>query len=416
MLRNYSFRSSTSFWPRSEFAAPAEEVCNSDQSNDLLNALMRLLFVSNHFEYFVSHRLALAKAAMSAGWSVHVATPPSKHGAILESHGITEHLLPLDRKGVNPWRELRSFLRIRQIYDEVRPDLVHLIAPKCVMYGGFLARWQSIPAMVCLIPGMGYMYLLGGLRGRIVRSLGNAGYRLGLLHTNKRVIFQNPEDRQLFLDRRLCSAREAALILGSGVDPQDWPAVEEREGTPIVLFASRFLKEKGVEIFADIGRQLLREGVSARFALVGEVDPGNPSSVSAEQITSWEQGGIENWGFRQDMPEVFGSCHVVCLPTYRREGIPRALIEAASCGRPIVTFDMPGCREIVQNGVTGFVVPVKDLNAYKSAVKRLINDASLRRQFGLAGRKRVQDMFSLDQVIRQTLDIYNQVCPESRIP
>jgi glycosyltransferase involved in cell wall biosynthesis len=374
---------------------------------------MQLLFVSNSFEYFVSHRLTLAKAARSAGWSVHVATPPSKRGASLQSHGITQHLVALDRKGINPFQELRSLLRIREIYDEVRPDLVHLIAPKCVIYGGFLARWQSIPAMVCLIPGMGYMYRLGGLKGRIVRALGNVGYRLGLLHPNKRVIFQNPEDRQLFLDHHLCSASEAALILGSGVDPQNWPAIEEPDGKPIVLFASRFLKEKGVEIFADVGRQLISEGIDARFALVGEVDPGNPSSVSEEEITVWEQGGIENWGFRQDMPEVFASCHVVCLPSYRREGVPKALIEAASCGRPIITFDVPGCREIVQNGVTGFLVPVKDVNACKSAVKRLLNDANLRRQLGLAGRKRVEDMFSLDQVIRQTLDVYDQVCTKS---
>jgi glycosyltransferase involved in cell wall biosynthesis len=344
---------------------------------------------------------------------VHVATPPSKCGASLQSYGITHHMLALDRSGINPLRELRSFLRIRQIYDEVRPDLVHLIGPKSVMYGGLLARWQAIPAMICLIPGMGYIHLLGGLKGRIVRAMGHAGYRLGLLHPNKRVIFQNPEDRQLFLDRHLCSASEATLILGSGVDPQNWPAIKEPEGKPIALFASRFLKEKGIEIFADIGRQLLNEGVNARFALVGEVDPGNPCSVSEEQIKAWEQDGIENWGFRQDMPEVFASCHLVCLPSYRREGIPKVLIEAASCGRPTITFDMPGCREIVQNGVTGFVVPTKDVSAYKSVVRRLLEDANLRQQLGLAGRKRAEDMFSLDQVIRQTLDTYNQVCPKN---
>jgi len=386
---------------------------SSDWSHGSLNAQMVVLFVGSPFEYFVSHRLALAKAAKSAGWSVHVATPPSKRGASLQSYGITHHLLALDRSGVNPLQELRSLLRIRQIFDEVRPDLVHLIGPKSVMYGGLLARWQGIPAMVCLIPGMGYIYLLGGLKGRILRAMGHAGYRLGLLHPNKRVIFQNPEDRQLFLDRHLCSAGEATLILGSGVDPQNWPAIKEPEGKPIALFASRFLREKGIEIFADIGRQLLNEGVNARFALVGEVDPGNPTSVSEEQIKAWEQDGIENWGFRQDMPEVFASCHLVCLPSYRREGIPKVLIEAASCGRPIITFDMPGCREIVQNGVTGFVIPTKDVSAYKSAVRRLLEDANLRQQLGLAGRKRVENMFSLDQVIRQTLDIYNQVCSKN---
>jgi glycosyltransferase involved in cell wall biosynthesis len=347
---------------------------------------------------------------------VHVASPPSKRGVSLQSQGITHHVLGLDRNGINPLQELRSLLRIRQIYQEVSPDLVHLIGPKSVMYGGLLARWLSIPAMVCLIPGMGYIYLVGGLKGRIFRAMGDAGYRLGLLHPNKRVIFQNPEDRQLFLDRHLCSAGEATLILGSGVDPQHWPAIKEPEGKPIALFASRFLKEKGVEIFAEIGRQLLSEGINARFALVGEVDQGNPSSVSEEQVSAWEQDGIENWGFRQDMPQVFASCHLVCLPSYRREGIPKVLIEAASCGRPIITFDMPGCREVVQNGVTGFVLPAKDVGACKSAVRRLLEDADLRQKMGLAGRRRVETTFSLDRVIRQTLDTYNQICPETLKP
>ena len=377
------------------------------------NVQMLVLFVGNSFEYFLSHRLALAKAVKSAGWSVHVATPPSKRGASLQPYGITHHLLAMDRSRINPIRELRSLLRIRQIYDEVRPNLVHLIGPKSVMYGGLVAHWQGIPAMVCLIPGMGYIYDVGGLKGRIARALGHAGYRLGLLHPNKRVIFQNPEDRQLFLDRHFCRASEATLILGSGVDPQNWPVIKEPEGKPIALFASRFVKEKGIGIFADIGRQLLNEGANARFALVGEVDPGSPNAVSEVQIKAWEQDGIENWGFRQDMPEVFASCHIVCLPSYRREGIPKVLIEAASCGRPTITFDMPGCREIVQNGVNGFIVPMNDMGAYKAAVRRLLEDAKLRLQFGLAGRKRVEEMFSLDQVIRQTLDIYNQVCPKN---
>ena len=373
---------------------------------------MQILFVGNSFEYFVSHRLTLAQAAKSEGWAVHVATPPGKGGTRLEPFGIVHHALAMDRKGINPLQEFRSLLQIRQIYRHVRPDLVHLIGPKSVMYGGLMARWQSIPAMVCLIPGMGYIYLLEGFKGRIARAMAHTGYRLGLLHRNKRVIFQNPEDRQLFLDRHLCKASEATLILGSGVDPHKFAAIREPAGKPIALFASRFLVEKGIAIFAEIGRQLLSEGISARFVIVGDVDPGNPSSISQEQIRAWEHDGIENWGFRQDMPEVFASCHLICLPSYRREGIPKVLIEAASCGRPIVTFDMPGCREIVQHNVNGFVVPAQDINAYKSAVRRLLEDADLRQRQGLAGRKRVEEMFTLSQVIRQTLDAYNQVCPD----
>lgn len=374
---------------------------------------MQVLFVGNSFEYFVSHRLTLAKAVKAEGWSVHVATPPSLSGASLEAHGIQHHPLALDRSGINPFRELQSLLRIRQIYQQVQPELVHLIGPKSVMYGGLVARLRSIPALVCLIPGMGYMYLVGGVKGKIVRALGRAGYRLGLLHRNKRVIFQNPEDRQLFLDQGLCKASEAVLILGSGVE-QTFVAKKESEGKPVVLFASRLLKEKGVEIFADVARELLKEGVDARFALAGTVDAGNPSSVTPEQVASWEREGIENWGFRQDMPDVFASSHVVCLPSHRREGIPKVLIEAAACARPIVTFDMPGCREIVKDGVNGLLVPSLDVAAFKAAVKRLLEDANLRQQLGRSGRQRVDDMFSLDLVIRQTLDVYRQVCPPGR--
>lgn len=201
---------------------------------------MQLLFVGNSFEYFVSHRLTLAQAAKSAGWSVHVATPPSKRGLSLEPHGIRHHVLAMDRKGINPLQEFRSLLRIRQIYRDVRPDLVHLIGPKSVMYGGMMARWQSVPAMVCLIPGMGYVYLLDGLKGHIARAMAHIGYRVGLLHPNKRVIFQNPEDRQLFLDRRLCKASEATLILGSGVNPHEFAARREPQGKPIAFLLPDF--------------------------------------------------------------------------------------------------------------------------------------------------------------------------------
>jgi glycosyltransferase involved in cell wall biosynthesis len=187
--------------------------------------------------------------------------------------------------------------------------------------------------------------------------------------------------------------------------------VPEANDKPVVAFASRFLKEKGIEIFADVARQLLHEGVAARFVLVGSIDPGNPSSISEAQVLEWTSEGIENWGFRHDMSQVFQSCHLVCLPTYRREGIPKVLIEAAASGRPIVTFDVPGCREIVRDGVSGIVVAPKDVNALKAAVRRILEDPQLRRRMGVEGRKHMESMFSLDHVIRQTLDTYAEVSP-----
>jgi glycosyltransferase involved in cell wall biosynthesis len=372
---------------------------------------MKLLFVVNTFEYFVSHRLDLARAAQKRGWDVHIACPPSVRGISLDGEHIIHHPLSLDRKGLNPRREIGALLKIKEIYEKVCPDLVHLIGPKAVMYGGFLAWYKRLPAAVFLIPGMGYVYTIEGIKGRVIRVLNRLGYRVGLSHRNKRVIFQNPDDLDLFISDGLCSKSEAKLILGSGVDPDLWRAGPEPGGVPVVVFASRLLKEKGVELFVDAARLLLNEGVKARFALVGQTDPAHPSSVSAAQLERWRGEGVEYWGFKDDMPRIFQSCHIFCLPTYRREGIPKVLIEAASCGLPIVTTDMPGCREVVRDGLTGFLIPPKDVGALKSALHRLIGDSVLRLRLGQEARRRVESLFSLERVIEQTLDVYDQVRP-----
>jgi len=373
----------------------------------------KLLFIVNAMEYFLSHRLPLAQAAMEVGWEVHVACPDLRNGGRPDLHGVTHHRWGLDRKGVNPLAELLSLWVLDGIFRSLRPDLVHVITPKATIYGGMLARWHRVHGLVCLMPGLGHLGQVQGLKGGILRCWARWGYRLGLGHRNKRVVFQNPEDQGEFLALGLCNRGEARLIRGSGFDLERFHVVPEPQGQPLVVFASRLLKEKGIHIFVEAARRIRAKGSLARFALVGDPDPGNPSSVTTAELDAWAEDGIEIWGFAEEMEKVFQACHIVCLPTFRREGIPKVLIEAAGSGRPIVTTDSPGCRDVVQDGLNGLLVPPKNVEALVQALERLIANMGLRLSMGLAGRERAAREFSMATVNDQTLNLYRELWLES---
>jgi glycosyltransferase involved in cell wall biosynthesis len=200
------------------------------------------------------------------------------------------------------------------------------------------------------------------------------------------------------------------LIRGSGVDLNTFVPAEEPSGPVTVVLASRLLGDKGVREFVGAARQLHARGIKGRFVLVGDVDPGNPTSLTSSEIRSWEYDGtIEWWGHRDDMSQVFADCHLVCLPSYQ-EGLPKVLIEAAAAGRPIVTTDVPGCREVVQHGETGFLVPPRTVSPLASALEQLMLDQALRARFGARAREgSVQ--FDLQTVIADTLALYQTVAP-----
>jgi glycosyltransferase involved in cell wall biosynthesis len=232
---------------------------------------------------------------------------------------------------------------------------------------------------------------------------------LGLLMAGRksRVIVQNPTDQALLCRLGIVNPRQVTLIRGSGVDTDRFAPCPEPAGKPIVMLASRLLWPKGVGVFVEAARQLLRAGVEARFVIVGEGDEENPSSIPRSQLEAWNaEPGIEWWGRQTDMPAIYGQAQIVCLPSHYGEGVPKALIEAASCGRPIVTTDAPGCRDIVEQGINGYLVPVRDSAAVAEAIQRLLGDPDLRLRMGRAGRNRVQKIFSIDRVIAETLAVY----------
>ena len=220
------------------------------------------------------------------------------------------------------------------------------------------------------------------------------------------MIFENPEDRKIFIEWGFIKPRQGHLILGTGVDVERFRPTAKENNPPIVLFSSRILVTKGVLEYVEAIRILKAKGINARFALAGKPDPGNPASIPDEQIEAWKQSDlVEWWGWQSDMPAALAQTDIFCLPSYR-EGVPNALLEATACGLPIVTTDTPGCRDVVTNGVNGLLVPVKNAQAIADALKTLILDPELRRRMGSAGRE-IAVNFSNIKINRETLAVYS---------
>jgi glycosyltransferase involved in cell wall biosynthesis len=372
----------------------------------------RILYANNDARFFLSHRLPLARAAANAGYDIHVAAPPSHHTAAIRTAGFTFHPIRLSRSGLGPAGQLVAIASLRTAFTAVRPDLVHNIAMKAVLYGGLAARMSRVPAVVNTLTGLGWLFGEGRAPA-LARRAASVPFRLSLAHPNSCTIFQNPDDRSVFLDLRLIAPGRAELIRGSGVSLDDFQVTGEPPGPPLVILPSRMLWSKGIREFVDMARVLRAQGVTARFALVGAPDEGNPTSVTVDQLRAWQQEGIvEWWGHRTDMGAVFAQSHVVCLPSYR-EGTPKVLIEAAAAGRPIVTTDVPGCREIVRDGDNGYLVPARAHEGLAEATRRLIDGPELRRRMGERGRAICAEAFTIEHVVGRTLALYERLIGSS---
>ena len=300
--------------------------------------------------------------------------------------------------------------RLISIYKSEQPDIVHHVALKPVLYGAFASRVARVPMVVNAMAGLGLLFSSRSLKVRLARPVFMLFFRFLLNRKGTRVILQNPDDVDLMCDSGVLNNERITLIRGSGVDTHEFKAQPEPGGEPVAILASRLLWDKGVAEFVNAARALKAEGVVARFALVGEGDIENPGSISKEQLQAWhDEGVIELWGKRADMQDVFAQSHIVCLPSFYGEGVPKVLIEAAACEKPIVTTDSPGCREIVRDGVNGILVPLRDSSAVAQALKKLIESPGLRKKMGKNGRELVVREFSLDKVNRETLAIYKEL-------
>jgi glycosyltransferase involved in cell wall biosynthesis len=290
-----------------------------------------------------------------------------------------------------------------------KPDLVHHVTPKPVVYGSIAARLAGIPRVVNAISGLGGVFSAGERTGwlhRLVRT----GHRIAHAGGRTIVIFQNPDDRAALVSSGAVPMSRTRLIPGSGVDPLQWTPGTSPTSDPIVTVACRMLFDKGVGDAVAACDLLRGAGTPVELFLAGGVDDGNPRAIPEATLRAWHQDKRAHWlGKVSDMPSQWQRSRIACLPSYYGEGIPKALIEAASCGLPIVTCDVPGCREIVRHGDNGLLVPPRDPQALAAALARLLNDAELCARMGRRGRERVIAEFSLDRVVRQHMDIYREL-------
>lgn len=375
----------------------------------------RLLFVVNVSWFFISHRLQLAVQATRAGYDVHIATEicSEEDAAVIRSAGLTLHDVRIGRSGSHPWRDIKALLALWQLLWQLKPDLVHLVGMKALLVGGLAARLSRVPGVVMAITGLGHAFVGHGVWARLRSALIGTALRVIVGQSRCAAIFQNVEDRNAFLERGIVPAEAAHLIRGSGVDLERFTYIPESAGPLRVLLASRMLRTKGVPDFVAAAKQLREHWSDVQFLLAGNPDPGNPASLTEQELAGWSDEGAVTWlGHQNDLAALLATVHIVALPTYYKEGVPKILIEAAACGRPIVTTNVPGCNDIVRHGVNGLLVPPQDPLALAAALDLLLKDSALRVRMGEQGRKIAVSEFGLEQVIDSTLGIYELLMNE----
>jgi glycosyltransferase involved in cell wall biosynthesis len=373
----------------------------------------KILYLVTEDWYFCSHRLPLARAARDAGYEVVVVTRVNKYGRVIVEEGMKVIDMDFKRRIKSPFKNIGIIKKIYNIYSTEKPDVVHHISLKTVVLGSIAAMIARVPVVINTLTGLGFIFTSNTLLVRLIKILFIEPV-LKLLFTRKNTwtILQNIDDRRHLRSFDILSEERTKLIKGSGVDITLFKKVPETNDRPKVVFASRMLKDKGIEEFVTAARELKDKGLDASFILVGDVDEGNPSSITEDQLKEWhDEGFLEWWGYRSDMNKVFEKAHIVCLPSHR-EGLPKVLLEAAAAGRPVIASDVPGCREIVHDGVNGLLVPVKDPDALADAIEKLVGDKNLREKMGANGRTMAETEFSTEIINSQTLDLYDQVLKE----
>jgi glycosyltransferase involved in cell wall biosynthesis len=369
---------------------------------------MKLLFLITEDWYFWSHRLPIAQAAQNSGFKVVVATRVGDHQKLIEREGFKLIPLKLRRKNNSFFYEIKSIFQIIKIYIQEDPDLVHQVALKPVFYGTLASFFCGHPKTVNALGGLGYIFVSNKLWMAALKNVIIAIFRILFRAADSVTIFQNPEDLNFFVNKRIIDTKSSVLIRGAGVDISYYNITSEPKQSNNVIVASRMLWNKGIGEFFKAAKQLKEQNVRCRMIVIGAPDHENPASIAEDTLWKWNSTGIiEYWGHKNDMQTILSNSNIVVLPTYYGEGLPKILLEAASCGRAIIATDVPGCREIVRHDENGILVPPRDPRALAKAIQYLIENPEIRKKMGQRGRDIVISEFSEEIVVNKTMKLYN---------
>ncbi|MDO9085567.1 MAG: glycosyltransferase family 4 protein [Anaerolineaceae bacterium] len=373
----------------------------------------KVLLVANTDWYLYNFRLSLGKFLRDKGFDVVFVSPDGEYRENIIRNGFQHIKWHLNRKSIFIFSELKSLIELLRIYKSEKPVLVHHFTIKPVLYGSIASRFLKIKATVNSITGLGYIFLSNEWKGKLLRYLVFPIYKFSLSHPNNFIIFENSYDRDVFLKNKFINKERSSIIQGVGVDEDYYGySPDPKLEVPFVILPARMLYDKGINILVEAAK-ILKSKIAVRIALVGDVDPGNPSSIDVSTIRKWENDGmVEWWGFQQDMRQIYQNCNIVTLPSFG-EGLPTVLIESAASGRPIVATDVAGCRDVVIEGVNGFLVPPNDPEALANVIHTLIKNPDMREEMGLEGRKLVIEKFTSKIVNEKTYQIYWKILNEN---
>lgn len=374
-----------------------------------MDKVKKLFLVVNVDWFFVSHRMPIALRALEEGYDVTVfSIEEAGLGDEIRSKGLKFVPLPTSRAGTNLFTEFKVLLFLLRKYREGKPDVIHHVAVKPVTYGSIAAKLAKVPKVVNALSGLGFLFINSN-QNRLLHWFVNSIFKYGFNNPNLRFILQNRDDFQMIQEVGVLKEEQIFMIKGSGVDLNRFQYKPEPESKPIiVLLAARMLWDKGVGEFVRAAEMLKPKfGDKVNFVLAGNVDEGNKACIPESQLLEWTKKGNVEWiGFQKNMKKINEECHIAVLPSYR-EGLPKSLIEACAIGRPIITTDVPGCREVVDEGENGFLVENKNPESLANAMSKLIENKSLRLKMGKKARAKAEAEFSIENVLDRTFEIYD---------
>ena len=334
----------------------------------------------------------------------------TNHRKVIENAGVEIIDWPLDRSSKNPLTELNAIKSIISSIRKFRPDIIHSVAMKPVIYSAIASIFTGLDNRIFALAGLGFVFTSSKRSAKILRPFLKVIFSLLFKGKKTKLILQNPDDQRQLLSEGVINPKNIRLIRGAGVDTKTFSFKTIPSNMPIIILPSRMLWAKGIQDFVDCAIEINKKVKKARFVLVGTPDIQNPDAISKVRLKKWnEEGVIEWWGHQSDMVKVYHQSTIVCLPTTYGEGLPKSLLEAASCGRPIVTYDVPGCREIVIDGYNGFLVKAKRVDDLISAISNLLDDRELCIKMGKNGRKLVEKYFTQEKIAQETMAVWEEL-------
>ena len=375
----------------------------------------KVLILVNYLSFFISHRLPIAEALLAKGFEVFIGYGELR-GAdpkILEQRGFKVYFIPMQPGSFNLLNDFKTFYYIWSFFKRVKPDIVHLVTIKPYLYGGIISRLCGVQGLITAVSGLGTLFVNKDLKSKLIRLLLYPIYKLAFNHLNQKIIVQNKDDLKVLVNWGVLNLSKVKLLKGSGVKLENFINLDEPSGTPVVCFAARLLRDKGVYEYVSAVRLLKERGIKAEFLLAGDLDINNPTGLKLKDLNKIrDEGYVKIIGYQKDIATLYAKSHIICLPSYR-EGFPKSLIEAAAAGRAVVTTDVPGCRDAIIPNKTGLLVPIKDSQKLADALQWLIENSKKRIAMGKAGRNFAEKEFQIEKIILNHLDIYQDILSNS---